>query len=690
MLFVFAPLEIYFSNIDEFWFGLTNLLPIIGITFFVIFGLLIFLLGIIYRKGGLYSKLYCLFLGLFIGLYIQGNYIPRDYGVLDGQQIQWDQYDGYGTASIILWSVIVLAVIFMCIKFSEQIYKTGYILCVCILLIQIVTIGILGIQNSKTNIPVVVTEKEEFNLSSNKNIVVLLLDAYDSYIMRELLEEDYDKYASILNDFTYYPDTSGGYPTTKGSLPFILTGKWYENDVTYQEYVDEGYQETELYDLLLENNYRVDVYTSLTYLGTDTTIFDNVLEGRYSVKNHIDFAKTLYKLVGFNYMPHQIKKEFVIYSGDFEKYKGVVGNKYQPYSENVIKFYEKLQKQGLQTSNDAENSFKFYHLEGAHAPYTFGEDLSENEDEEFTIFDEGKGCLIILNEYLQQLKKLGVYNDTAVIIMADHGQDSDLATTSMNVNPLFMIKGFHETHSFQVSDVAFTYADFQLLLNELVKNNQTIPSSYLEQIEKSERRFLHYSWDSSWDKEYLPKLDEYKIVGMVYEDSSRIPTGRLYLSKDDEELIQGYLFKGNAQIPIQADKEDFQNLVFNGLGDIELTPDGNTYVWTTNNYAYFVVRFDPSFDKNFKFVLSIGGTVGGTRQSVIAFANGEKINDVLVGENEIDVNVSNEYIANSMLHLVLYFPDSYVPAVVDEGTDERRLAYLITGISCEEYNRLAR
>ena len=115
-------------------------------------------------------------------------------------------------------------------------------------------------------------------------------------------------------------------------------------------------------------------------------------------------------------------------------------------------------------------------------------------------------------------------------------------------------------------------------------------------------------------------------------------------------------------------------------------PDGKPFVWTNKEYNYFKIGFQPGFDKNFKVTLDVGRTVGNSTQTIIAYANGTKIEDAFVENNKICVNIPNTCIEDSSLDLIVYYPDAYVPGIKIEGeTDMRKLAFCITEIVLEEY-----
>ena len=66
----------------------------------------------------------------------------------------------------------------------------------------------------------------------------------------------------------------------------------------------------------------------------------------------------------------------------------------------------------------------------------------------------------------EQLKKLGKYDSSTIIILADHG-DGDFALA-----PIFMIKHKGESHeTMRINKEPFEYCEFNYLIKSIVNNN---------------------------------------------------------------------------------------------------------------------------------------------------------------------------------------------------------------------------
>jgi len=97
---------------------------------------------------------------------------------------------------------------------------------------------------------------KEFVMSDDQNFVILLLDTVDARTFSKLLE-DHPEYNKDFQDFTYFENTVGAYSCTKRSIPFILSGDWYENDEPFDDYMRNMYEVSPLFNALQEKGYNI-------------------------------------------------------------------------------------------------------------------------------------------------------------------------------------------------------------------------------------------------------------------------------------------------------------------------------------------------------------------------------------------------------------------------------------------------
>lgn len=691
MLFVFAPLETYLTNVQEFWFYIRDLIPILSVCFFSAAAVFI-VAGYIIRKWKYFLKVSAVFFSLYIGLYIQGNFIPRDYGVLDGKEIDWTQYTTYGILSFVLWGVMIGVCLFLCKWMSKYICIICSYAGIMISLILLVTLGTLFFQNihfEEDKNSIVVSQKDMLSLSGNENCIILLYDTFDSSYMREILDSNEgDKYREILSDFIYYPNTIGGYPTTKGSMPFVLTGQWYENEQPYMDYVKEAYEKTDFYDFLKKNNYTIGMYTSGMFLSNHTDIYKNVKMGTYSLKDRFGFTKDLYKLVGFHYLPHQLKRYAVVDTGDFDKYAESNSDDKAFSSMDVPEFLELLKEHGISVDETETKALRWYHLNGTHPPYEFNECIVK-DGKEYTAVDEAKGCLESLKYYCDILKEQGIYDDSVVIVMADHGYQS--VDCFRGSNPIFMVKERHADNEFQVSDMQVSFEDLLPTIETLLSGEKHDGDIWsMDTDEERRRRFLYYSWDdpdSSWNSVALSKMVEYETTGIPGEDSfCLLPTGAVfrYGKSGAEDVDQ--MFRVEKTENILVDNKKWDRICLCGVSEIETDANGKPYRWTLDRIAmfrFYIEDIEKGYRMELKYVTKFQEN---SVENINVKVNGEDLDKdaVVFEDNQILIDIPSELISDNDMMLTVEFPNAISPKEAGTGKDERKLAIALAGITIGE------
>lgn len=677
MFFVYAPLEVFLGNTNEFWFDITHLAPIVLICFLISSAVIILFLELLYKF--LYPKsknakrafyiIYMIMLMIFIGLYIQGNYIPRDYGVLDGSTIDWSSYTSYAIASIVLWTVILLVGIILWIKSRKQILKIGQAASAIIFVMLITALISLFVNAesivSKNNY--VVTDKGQWSLSDSKNIYVLVLDKFDAEYLRVLLNEE-SEYSELLNDFTFYSNAIGGYPTTKASIPLMLTGEWYENDIPFEDYVSNAYEyETELYKELKEKNYSIGVYTGGSYLSKEDGLYENVQLGKYEVKDEIDFAAILYKLIAFEYFPHQLKYIFKVNTNDFESEKSwknsdTADNK--AYTISAAYWYETICEEGFKVESE-NDCFRFVHLYGMHPPYLFGEKVLE-DGKEYSYSDALAGNMNIIKSLIDDLKEKGIYDNTAIMILADHGSEE---VSKMGCSPLLLVKGFNEKHKFIISETPISWADIEPTLISWVTEQEQENAVWNIPNEERKRRFLYYSWDEFSEGEYMPIMTEYSISGNIAkEEAVFMKTGKQYIPVTFGQKTPININE-HASIDFSEDG-NFRDMVAIGWNGQE-----KNGVWSTDNS---IIRFLSDNDTDLVMKISYGALVSDI--PTVVKVNGYEL-CTLSQENAGQIVIPKEYLNPSLQELEFLTEGAMTPAEAGINGDTRTLGIYVQSIT---------
>lgn len=531
LLFLYAPIDLYCANTEEFWFDFSTLF----LTALGMFAVCFAILAVVYLIAMLiHPVMYRLTLAgglvLFLCTYVQGNFMIDRLPPLDGTSIWWGRYDILRKDTLILWAVVLMVVILgMIVLRKEKFVNVVMFISSCMTLMLLVTacstVLTSGALHSRLHLHVSV--EEEFEMSEDENFVIFVLDTADSREFTSLLEE-HPEYREIFADFTYFENTTGAYTSTKNAIPFILSGEWYENEGSFQEYLDRVYKESPLWDELKSRNYRLALYEDDIRAQDETIIenFDNIYLTRVSPSSYLELAKQELKLVGFRYAPYDLKRYCVIKEVYFNELRvsHPKGSDAKAFTADNIAFKEALDAQGV-VMDQTGRRFKFIHLNGAHAPFIYDKDVNDIGVEQGSYRQSMEASITLASRYIQALKESGAYDHTALIIMADHGYNGVGETEEdfLRQASLLLIKGRNEKHdTMQVSEAPISYEDLQEAYIRLLDGAQSDAVFDWKEGDTRERRFLEYAPGSE------KHMVEYIQKGHAQDMTTMEPTGRVF------------------------------------------------------------------------------------------------------------------------------------------------------------------
>lgn len=526
-LFVFGPLEILSGIWADVWFDISHIIGLLMLMFVMCF------LGI-YLGGVVCSILFpnirvyyeALIVGFTLASYVQGNFLKTDFGSLDGELIDWAQYRLDGIISVFVWIVAILVIFIWAKKAKGDGFARGSkVLMTVILLTQLVTLVTLSFTTDMITIKdnMEYSTENEFVYSEEENMIILVLDAYDSQVFQYILDnpEGVD-YKQQFENFTYYPDTVSAYSRTYYAIPQMLTGTKYINQCEWDEYVNNAYRESPFFNKLQELDYSINLYTNEGF-PTEEDVYEMIENYIPAGTNQIEVSSNrkmmtyCLKLIGIRYLPVPLKQYCWFYSGELYDVRDLDGHQ-EVYSVDNHTFLHDSKKMDLSST---QNTFHFYHVEGIHRPYCFDRNFEKLDEQKWgrnSMLDAGRGILVMVERYFDRLKELGIYDDSVIIIMADHGgkwveDDGDYLRRH---NPLLLVKGKNEKHEFDISQKPISYDDLQDAYINLL-DGMTGEEIFPHNNDKRQRIYIN-------DTDFA----EYATEGHAFDYDAMQPTGVIY------------------------------------------------------------------------------------------------------------------------------------------------------------------
>lgn len=471
LIFLIGPLEIYIGNINEFNYGVeTVFIPFFCIFFgFICFGTLF--LSVIPKK---INRIICYLIFFFTFIsYLQNLFFNKYLFSRDGSRINWSNISSYTQKINLLWIIsIIIFITILLISISkkkeEKLFYLSKSITLFLLIIQIITIVSMlgtGIKNHKVVSHKILSGNEQYTYGSKDNIIVLVLDRYTNTEFEDLLNE-YPEFSDSLKDFTYYDNTDSSYAYTFPSLAHVLTGENPDISMSRSEwfnYVWNSEKCNDLYDLLHNSGYKCRLYSSeeayIVFGNLDNLDdkFDNIVNSKPR-KNYGMMLKLYTKMSLYKYSPYCLKPYFEISSSDAFKDIVVYDNQ-----DGTVDYYnyevnESLNLKQVSVSEKDDKMYTFMHVSGLHER---NNDKDGNYVEEYSVSIEDTkiGLAKIVTKYIEILKEEGIYDNSTIIIMGDHGKNP---SNGIDPQPIFIIKKSGEKHvNMEVNSAPISFDDFQ-------------------------------------------------------------------------------------------------------------------------------------------------------------------------------------------------------------------------------------
>lgn len=368
-----------------------------------------------------------------------------------------------------------------------------------------------------------------FRFSPEKNALVILLDGMQSDVFEEVINSEPDL-AAEFGGFTFYPDTAGVSTTTYLAMPTIHSGNIYDGKKplkkAYSEWVVEGSFLTKLADA----GYHSMMINAV--MGTCPARLDGchtagaIVSGQG--KQRVSEGARLLD-VGLLRVVPAVYRGKVYNDGKWTLAPYLQGSSTQHFAVEGNSVLDLFRDHASSASD--RPTVKFMHLFNTHLPIVMnkncefvGETVAFNRDN----FRSQVSCAVkSLTGLFASMRNSGVYDKTAIMVMADHGTsglgsaksdgEGEISSHLIGVaNPTLAFKPIAANGSLRFSDEPMSLSNVALMVCGAVKDCGQMPAPHA-------RLFNRYSWAAEyWNADTLPDLATFELEGPVWNPSSWI------------------------------------------------------------------------------------------------------------------------------------------------------------------------
>ena len=531
----FAPMEVILLNSGEFNYTFESFWWFQLLLTFAAAGLMTLVMTLLPGKGRLVTA--ALALGAAAAAWAQMLFMNGHMIRLTGEKMEVSGQDK--ALNLVIWLLIVAVAVALALLTERKWKKAGTWMCAAaafLTAVQLVAfVSLLFTTDfSENRDGHSYTRSGEYELSSGTNVVEFLFDASDGEFVHQMLDA-YPELNEQLSGWVYYPNATSGYSRTFPSLTYMLSGGKCHLDIPVKEYVDGAFEKSDFFSNLYEAGTDIRVFTMDTgYISTSTDYMiknSRKRDNRFSDLNLAGLEKGLGRISLFKCVPYACKQWFSYDVGVLN----ILAFNYRHYNWYDPDFYAKLEEQEQFTvSSSYDKAYRFYHLWGSHGGGWWDDRLEkvENETEPYIRL---RGSFRILEEYCRRMKDAGVYDDSLIIVVADHGQSNDDWVNLVRNRascPLLMVKYPHSDagQKLKVSRAPVCHEDlFSTVADALGAKRPTVGSgkTTAEFAEGDVRERYHYY--TALNKRRKPEiLREYVIRGDAEDFSSWEATGNVW------------------------------------------------------------------------------------------------------------------------------------------------------------------
>lgn len=455
IVLVAPAMEIFGANTDSLVFGLDSVWWVSALINGILAVACAFVISALKGKRFLICLLVVFCLGA--AAYVQAFFLNAGMMPADGGFIGWTEW--YFVQKMIVSGIVWLAIFIVPLTLSRH-HRYAWLKGTSIVAVAIIIMQGAGVASAfadyhesaaKGDHPYV-TQGGFFTLNPENNVVVFVLDTYDTAILDQALVDD-PHVLDNFTDFTYFRNSSGTMIPTQYAVPYMLSGNKPKPDQALGEYMGNRYEGTTFLPTLSDKGYTLGLYTDSAMFNynnpTDVALAQSTLNIHPMDSLPLDVWQTwlvMNQCALYREAPWVLKPAFWYYTTEVNN--RMIADTESDDGNDVLyelddaAILESLREHKLSAIDEAgSGAFRFIHLFGPHFPFSMDENGNDigvgRSDKE----RQALGTLKVVDEYIQQMKQLGLYDQAPIIVTADHGEWSEREDPpSRAICPIMLVK----------------------------------------------------------------------------------------------------------------------------------------------------------------------------------------------------------------------------------------------------------
>lgn len=250
------------------------------------------------------------------------------------------------------------------------------------------------------------------------NIYHIVLDEFQSDLFTLSLD---DTVKAALSGFTFYPDAITPFGRTGASIAATLSGTEYRYEQPLPSYIEGSFTERSVVNRLRDHGYRTGgvlwtPFRRFNFIGQ----FDSIYWQKNTSPRDIPdgHPRLLMSLWVYRSVPSDVAALFIPPHHFKQLEAGTLLPGDAPI-KSLISFRKFIEREA---GKPAHGRYEFVHLMLPHFPEVLGADCEYAFGKLTTPEDQARCAIQAIREFIARLKELGRFEDSLILIHADHGK----------------------------------------------------------------------------------------------------------------------------------------------------------------------------------------------------------------------------------------------------------------------------